>query len=256
MRVGLGGCDHRQIGAIWEYLLDGRQARTPQGLRSEPIELLAKDDHAVMLRRRYPDIGKRGIGVGFPGGVNLVYDAEQMRLAMIWNGRFADPGGVWRGQGSGTVRPLGKDLIRFEAGPDVDDSRSPWTVDGGRPPNHRFTGYHLDDSQRPTFTYRFEEIEVQDQCIDSIEDSSEQTVLKRTLTVTTNGPRRNLAFRVADGDTITRIDDRVFRVGETLRIQIAPPHRPEIVASEAGQRLMIPMNLPGGSTEFVLHYSW
>ena len=39
-----------------------------------------------MLRRSYPEVGKRGIGVGYPQGVNLVFDAEQMRLAMIWKG--------------------------------------------------------------------------------------------------------------------------------------------------------------------------
>ena len=61
-----------------------------------------------MLRRSYQGIGKRGIGVGYPGGVNLAFDAEQMRLAMIWKGKFADPSGVWRGQGSGNVRPLGR----------------------------------------------------------------------------------------------------------------------------------------------------
>ena len=46
----------------------------------EPIELLATDE-AVMLRRSYPGIGKRGIGVGYPNQVNLAFDAEQMRLA-------------------------------------------------------------------------------------------------------------------------------------------------------------------------------
>ena len=59
-----------------------------------------------MLRRSYPGIGKRGIGVGYPGGVNLAFDAEQMRLAMIWKGKFLDPGGVWTGQGHGTARPM------------------------------------------------------------------------------------------------------------------------------------------------------
>jgi mono/diheme cytochrome c family protein len=102
----LDGDPSLQIEALWQYLLDGRQARTPRGLIIEPIELLATDE-AVMLRRSYPEVGKRGIGVGYPANVNIVFDAEQMRLATLWTGKFADPGGVWRSQGHGRVRPLG-----------------------------------------------------------------------------------------------------------------------------------------------------
>ena len=141
----LNGDTDQQISAVWEYLQDGRQARVPRGLRREPIELLAGNDRAAMLRRSYQGIGKRGIGVGYPGGVNLAFDAEQLRVAMIWKGKFADPGGVWRSQGHGTVRPLGSDLIRFQTGPELDSSESPWVVDDGRPPQHRFTGYFLDE---------------------------------------------------------------------------------------------------------------
>ena len=89
----IDGDTDKQIQALWRYLMDGRQARTPRGLIREPIELVAADE-AVMLRRSYNGIGKRGIGVGYPSQVNLAFDAEQMRLAIIWKGKFADPGGV------------------------------------------------------------------------------------------------------------------------------------------------------------------
>ncbi|WP_144057823.1 c-type cytochrome [Novipirellula maiorica] len=142
IRPDIAGDAKIQVEALWQYLLDGRQARTPRGLVVEPLELLASDE-AVMLRRSYPEIGKRGIGVGYPNQVNLVFDAEQMQLAMIWQGKFADPGGVWRGQGHGTVKPLGDKLIRFARGPEIEDPTSPWIVDDGRPPQHRFKGYSL-----------------------------------------------------------------------------------------------------------------
>ncbi len=201
----LDGDPHQQIEAIWQYLLDGRQARAPRGLHLEPIELLATDDQAVMLRRSYQGIGKRGIGVGYPGGVNLAFDAEQMRIAMIWQGRFADPGGVWRGQGHGTVRPLGTDLIRFGPGPELDDAKSPWVVDDGRPPKHQFTGYFLDDLGRPTFTYRFDTIDVEDCSVDVKDEESGETIFKRTLTFTSKRPRQDLVFRAGTNDKIARI---------------------------------------------------
>ncbi|MCA9188821.1 MAG: c-type cytochrome, partial [Planctomycetales bacterium] len=114
----LNGDSPLQIEAVWRYLADGRQARAPKGLVQEPMQLLATEE-AVMLRRSWPQVGKRGIGVGYPGQVNLVYDAEQMRLAMLWRGPFADPSGVFRSQGHGVARPLGRALF-FSNGPDLD----------------------------------------------------------------------------------------------------------------------------------------
>ena len=75
----MDGTTDPQITAVWNYLKRGRQAPTPRGLQLEPLRLLADGDEAVMLRRSYPNIGKRGIGVGYPLGINLAFDAEQMR---------------------------------------------------------------------------------------------------------------------------------------------------------------------------------
>ena len=62
----LDGDTDQQIGAVWEYLQDGRQARVPRGLRREPIELLASDGHAAMLRRSYQGIGNGASGSATP----------------------------------------------------------------------------------------------------------------------------------------------------------------------------------------------
>ena len=154
IRKDLEGDAKFQVEALWQYLVDGRQARMPRGVIREPLEIVVTNE-AQMLRRSYPGIGKRGIGVGYPGGVNLAFDAEQIRLAMIWKGRFVDPAGAWYGQGSGNVRPMGN-AIKLPAGPELDDEAEPWQVDTGRPPNHQFKGYDLDDVRRPKFRYRFE----------------------------------------------------------------------------------------------------
>jgi hypothetical protein len=251
----LDGDANQQLEAIWEYLLEGRQARIPRGLVVEPMELLATDE-AVMLRRSYQGIGKRGIGVGYPGGVNLAFDAEQMRIGMIWKGPFADPGGVWRGQGSGNVRPLGTDLIQFAVGPELDDARSPWIVDEGRPPKHQFRGYYLDHVQRPTFTYRYDGIEVEDYSIDGKDDSSGATILKRKLTFTSERPRKDLAFRAGTGERIDSIDDHSFLLGGSLRILIDHQHRARIVDAPSGKQLLIPLEIPGGKSELQLQYVW
>jgi hypothetical protein len=251
----LDGDPDKQIEALWQYLLDGRQARAPQGLIREPMELLATDE-AVMLRRRYEGIGKRGIGVGYPSGVNLAFDAEQMRLAMIWRGKFADPGGVWTGQGHGTVRPIGRNVVRFTAGPDVDDAESPWTVDEGRPPHHQFKGYSLDEKRRPQFEYQIGAAAVEDYCVDVVDPMSKQPSLRRTLTLRSGLPGSRLMFRAADGKKIVARGSGEFLIDDKLRVRIAEPHSGAVVHGASGQELRVPLNLVDEKTVLVVDYVW
>lgn len=251
-----------QIEAMWQYLLDGRQARTPRGLITEPIELLASDE-AVMLRRSYPGIGKRGIGVGYPSQVNLSYDAEQMRLASIWQGKFADPGGVWRSQGHGRVRPLGERPIQFMPGPDLDRADQPWTVDEGRPPNHKFLGYSLDEKQRPRLQYQFGDLQVEDYFLDALAptqgsaqtDAPRRGTLRRTIVVDAQQAQSGLVFRAANGKEIERLDDNVFQVDASLRVTISGG-KAMVAKDDEGQRLQVPLDLQPGRNTITVEYSW
>ena len=251
----LEGDRDQQIEALWQYLQDGRQARQPRGLIIEPIELLATDE-AVMLRRSYPSVGKRGIGVGYPQQVNIVYDAEQLRLAMVWQGKFADPGGVWRSQGHGTVRPLSRDVIRFAPGPDLDDAKSPWIADEGRPPQHRFKGYSLDEQRRPMFKYEFDDVTVADYFVDAVDPKSQRPVLRRSLTLQSNRTKRGISFRAANGKDITHADDGAFRIDQTLNVRIASDHVGQIVDASSGKQLQVPIDTGKSPSTLVLEYFW
>ncbi len=249
------GNTDQQIATIWLYLEDGRQARQPRGVVIEPMELLAGEE-AVMLRRSYQGIGKRGIGVGYPAQVNLAFDAEQLRLAMLWQGPFADPGGVWRGQGSGNVRPLSREVIVFPAGPDLDDAAEPWIVDEGRPPRHQFKGYRLDDLRRPAFRYRYDEIAVEDYLTDVVDDTEQTVALKRQVRFETDQPRGGLTFRVAAAKQIEQLEDSGFRLDQGLKIHVDNRYRATIVQTETEQRLVIPLQLSEGVTSMEIHYIW
>ncbi len=251
----LDGDRDLQIEALWQYLLDGRQARAPQGLVREPMELLATDE-AVMLRRSYPGIGKRGIGVGYPSQVNLAFDAEQMRLAMIWKGKFADPSGVWRSQGHGTVRPIGRELFQFAPGPDVDDAESPWTVDEGRPPHHQFKGYSLDEKRRPKFEYQIGEASVEDYSVDVIDSQSERPVLRRTLTIRPKQLGSQLIFRVANGKEISALEDGSFLIDNKLRVRVGAPHQGTVLPAASGQQLSVPLDIVDGELVVTVDYIW
>ena len=248
----LDGDAELQKEAVWQYLLDGRQARTPRGLVIRPIELKATDE-TVMLRRSYPGIGKRGIGVGYPAQVNLVFDAEQMQLAMLWRGLFADPGGVWRSQGHGTVRPLSREVIRFAKGPEFDSEAEPWVVDEGRPPKHQFRGYFLDKVRRPTFMYRYDEIDVEDYWED-VHEKQVTPFLRRTLTLTTENPRDGLTFRAASGEKIIPQNDGTYLVDNRLRVRVVSDHQATVKRLESDNRLFVPLELKPGKTKLVLDY--
>lgn len=252
----LDGNTNTQIEALWQYLLDGRQARVPRGLIQESLELLATDE-AAMLRRSYQGIGKRGIGVGYPHQINIAFDAEQMRLAMIWKGKFADPGGVWRSQGHGTVRPLGSDLIRFSPGPDLDDADSPWVVDDGRPPQHRFKGYSLDEKQRPRFRYEFADVSVEDYSVDTVDPSSNQPFIRRTLSLTSSRAEPSkLSFRVANGRNIIAESNGVFVIDDSLRVRVDRDHVATIAEHESGKQLRVPLTVSNQSETLALEYRW
>ena len=263
IRPDIKGEPADQIEAIWQYLIDGRQARPPAGVVKELLEIVVSDS-AQILRRRYPGVGKRGIGVGYPGGINLTFDAEQMRLAMIWSGGFVDPSAVWTGQGSGFVRPLGK-TVEFPKGPDLDGQNSPWIADDGRPPDHRFKGYFLDEQQRPTFMYSYQQTKIEDYFVERItasaaspENSANATDEKapnvpvgllRTITVTAEADavEQTLRLRLADGE----IDetDEGFAVGDRLLIRVRSEHEAKIAPEAQKRTLSVPIKLKPGDVQ-------
>ncbi len=256
VRKDIAGTPNDQIEAIWQYLLDGRQAAAPHGVVREPLEIVVEQE-AQMLRRSYPGIGKRGIGVGYPGGVNMMWDAEQLRLHAVWKGKFVDPGGVWSGQGAGNVRPMGP-TIEFTSGPELDDQLRPWIVSEDRPIHHQFRGYELDALRRPKFRYTFESVAVEDYFVEFVDATINAIQFKRSLTFTAPQERKGLRFRIAAGAKISSTEQQCFTVDDRLTIHIASAHSPILVdAGDIGARLEIQFDLAAGETEeLVLEYRW
>ncbi len=251
----LAGDATAQIEALWQYLLDGRQARTPRGLTREPIELLATDE-AVMLRRSYPGIGKRGIGVGYPQKINIAFDAQQLRLATIWKGRFAETSGVWRGQGHGTVRPLGTDVLQLAAGPELDNPSSPWKPDAGRPANRQFQGYDLDKQQRPIFRYTYSGIAVTDYITDIKDAGTGDVFLRRRLTFKAKDAPPEVTFRIASGKEIAAISGQEFVIDKKLRIRFQGPQKAMIQTTTGGKTLVVPLQASPQETQITIEYRW
>ena len=62
--------------------------------------------------------GSRAIGVGYPEKANLAFDANDVRLAMIWQGAFIDAARHRTGRGVGFEKPLGGNVVKLPAGPE------------------------------------------------------------------------------------------------------------------------------------------
>ena len=264
IRSDIEGSPEEQLETLWQYLIDGRQARAPSGVVRKPLEIIVNNE-AQMLRRSYPGIGKRGIGVGYPGGVNIAFDAEQMRLGSIWKGKFADPSGVWTGQGSGKVRPMGR-AIEFAKGPELDSQTKPWVVDDGRPPNHQFKGYALDQRQRPTFRYTMESestiINVKDFFTEAIDGElgngeDNRAYIKRRLSFLAERDYAGLSFRIALDKNITKVADNIFSIGKQLTIHVAADQPARVVRDGDRQRLEIPIDLTANKEKpLLIEYHW
>jgi len=237
----LGGDPGRQRDALWQWLAQGPEAGEPSGLVLEPLVVEVKDE-AVIIRRAFPGIGKRGIGVGYPGGINIAFDAAQMRLASVWSGGFIEASGIWRGQGAGQARLLGKDVVNFPTGPAFAVLATPNTLWPGLDPTPRpspdsFLGYSLDAQQRPTFHYAVGGFGVEDFFIER-RAAAGQVHLERTLKFPA-APPAGLHFRVAADKRIEALGENVFAVGSGLRVRL--PAAAVVRDSGSGKELLLPV---------------
>ncbi|MEM7392526.1 MAG: PA14 domain-containing protein [Verrucomicrobiota bacterium] len=144
------------------------------------------EGEAVLYRNFISGSNPRGIAVGYPGGLNLCWDADVMNLSMLWRGGFMDAGRHWSGRGSGSQAPSGSEVTEVGKGFPLMEVNSPetaWLNEAhkvaykyakdsaernsektfiGRHPDYRFKGYSLDEKRFPTFKYRFKQLEVSD----------------------------------------------------------------------------------------------
>lgn len=247
----LGGDPGQQRNALWQYLAQGPEAGEPQGLALEPLVVEVKDE-AVIVRRAFPGIGKRGIGVGYPGGINLAFDAAQMRLGSLWSGGFIEASAIWRGQGSGQARILGKDTVTFPPGLAFAVLQSPataWPALDATPRKSpdSFKGYTLDAQQRPTFRYALGGFLVEDFFIERAGPAGTR-FLERSLKFP-SAPPAGMHFRVAAEKSIEPAGGNDFAIGRNLLIRL--PSAP--LLRNAGEQKELLLQVQGGELKLEYH---
>lgn len=169
----LKGDADAQIAALWAYFALGPGLPLPAGMEPPKGVSVTVKDRPEILRTFMPDAaGTKPIAVGYPGGLNLVFDTAQCRLGYAWSGNFLDLSPVWVNRGGNPAKLLGPKFWTAPPG-------NPWAVTESRdPPNFlkraadpafghqlnddalyagpkfvQFSGYGTDDKGQPEFRY-------------------------------------------------------------------------------------------------------
>jgi len=258
----LDGNADKQIHAIWEFLSDGRKAKNPIGVVPQGMELIVGGE-ALIYRNFITGAGPRAIGVGYPEDVNLAFDANHQRLALVWQGKFIDGSRHWEGRGQGYQPPLGDRVVKFPDGPALallasPDEAWPKGVDANsKDPNFRFHGYELDDKRRPTFLYEYlankDKLLVRDYPIGE-GTLGEQRII-RTMSFTSPAPADKLYFRVAAGK-IEPVDGG-YRINGELTCSVKGKSKPFVRGTDGKNELLLPLTLEANKPlEVQIEYRW
>jgi mono/diheme cytochrome c family protein len=246
----LEGDTERQIEALWQYLAEGGKAQIPHGLGPQPIPLIPVDE-TIIYRNFIQGAGPRAIAVGYPEKVHLAFDAQQMRLALLWHGDFMDASKHWVDRGSGNQSPAGEDLLSMTDGAPfavLADEKAPWPKPTGHEAGYQFGGYELDKKRRPTFSYSFGKVELRD-FFEAVEGKPAGS-FKRTLTVESKEPPANLWFRAAVSKKI-ETKDGVHALDNGLKLKVDAPG-----VTVRATELLVPVVLKDGLMTIVLTYVW
>jgi mono/diheme cytochrome c family protein len=249
----LDGKPATQIEAMWVYLLDGGKAQPPAGLGKQYIPLVPKTS-AILYRNFIQGVGPRAIGVGYPEKANLAFDANDMRLAMIWQGGFIDAGKHWTDRGDGFQVPLGDNVLSLHGGVPFAVLAKPddaWPVGSGKSHGYRFLGYHLSEDDRPTFLYTVGDVKIED-FPNGV--AGKDPSIRRTLTLTGKGEK--LHFRAAVGSKIETLSDGWYRIDGTWKLKIDSAVAPQVRSSGGKSELLVPVPLKDGKARIVLDYVW
>jgi mono/diheme cytochrome c family protein len=147
----------------WNWLSE--KSATPKD-GSPSIPLTPTDGKTVIYRNFIEGTTSRAIGFGFPGGLNLVYSADNLAPELIWNGEFMDAGRHWTNRGQGNQAPSGENVIKL-------------TKARYLPAEAKFKGYSLDSQGNPTFN-----VSIGKQTLSDSWKPGENGTFLRTLTLT------------------------------------------------------------------------
>ena len=163
----LDGDVEQQIQAMWSYLNDIDGQPLPEKLVTSKVHNfeLVPNDRPLILRTFMKTAGPHAIAVGFPHRLHIAFDAEAVRVAQAWRGRFLDAHGTWFDRFTPPAMPLSKDVVTFPPGMPfalLDSPGAKWPAGVGEQAGYRFGGYRLDAGGIPSFLYELGPFDIED----------------------------------------------------------------------------------------------
>lgn len=158
-------------------------------------------ERAVIYRNFIADTTPRAIGVGFPGGVNLAYSADNLAPELVWTGAFIDGARHWIDRGQGNQPPAGEKQVKL-------------TGSRALPDGARFRGYKLDPAGNPTFSVQLGKQFLLDSWRPVGSEGS--PAFLRTLTV--NGQGGPVEFLISDRLPLKKAGDQDYELGDAIQL--------------------------------------
>ena len=210
---------------------------------------------AVVYCGKLWEAGFRAVAVGYPGALNAAFDAEEIRLSLLWRGRFLNAGAHWGSQGMGQIRPLGPNPIVFPHGSSLAGlagPKSPWPTQSSRELGMKFRGYQLDALKRPTFLYDFRNVGVED-FLTPLEAKGKSGL--RRLLKFSHPPPEGLHLRVAAG-RLALVGDNAWRLDSALTVQMTGGAGAFVRGDGDQQELLVPVSSQDGKSQLEVEYVW
>jgi mono/diheme cytochrome c family protein len=261
----LDGTAAGQIEGVWRYLASAKP-RPPLGASAHPIELVPTDQ-PIIYRNFIEGAGPRAIAVGFPDKVHAAWDADQMRLALVWRGAFIDAGKHWTGRGQGFQSPLGDGVFTPDTASSIavlTSPESPWPTvaqrgqpAGGQDDGTRFRGYSLDPQGPPTFKWSSNGMQISETIEPVVEGG--KAFVRRTVRIVGRPAAGEAMFRVAMAKKIEQGDSGWLRIDDTWRVRVSgagvgpAANRTADGTTEVRRRIVWG---PEDTAEFVEELSW
>jgi len=241
--------------SVWEPAADERKSEKE---RFNGIPLVV-DKEARVYRNFIEGCSPRAIAVGYPGGVNICWDADEMNTALVWQGAFMDAKRHWTDRGVGNQPPLGYGVAKLglqRALGVLDSQTAPWVPsyvkNQPRDTAYTFHGFELDAQRFPTFHWEFNGVKVDENFTPSGDAKKENAAVERHLKLTATRPIDNLYFLALKGAIEPK--DKAFIYDHVVSVTMTGE---PIVRKDGGAtELLLPITFHDGKAEVTMHYSW
>lgn len=259
-----GGTAQGQIDAVWNYVSLGTSMGLPTGLQpaNGGYELMPAGE-PLIHRTFMSEVGPRAILVGSPDGLHVAFDANVVRLAKAWRGKFFDAKAGREGRGGAFAGPAGTDVIDLPTGPSFSVLSAPDAAWPAPQPNERnvggrFRGYRTDKSGQPTFLYSLAEVDIAETPLPVLRKGGPVLVRRFVLS---GKDLPGLTFLAASGAKIDGAGAEgpsagVWVVDGKVKVRVDPKLNP-VVRDHAGvKQLLVPVPLAGGKAAFEVEMTW